>query len=91
MWRSGDPASFAISAGEHFTEPFHRLLPQTDVGQGSNDVADHVLQECVRRDIERHPVALPLNSDMCNLAHRPGRLATSRPKRREIVLSQQLL
>lgn len=90
MRRCGDPARFAIPQLQNLGNPSHAPFAKTDSNQRSGNIAHHVLQERIRRDIEGDPVALAIHSDMLDLTNGRGRLAARRPECREIMSTEQV-
>ncbi len=87
----GFGASAAISSNEKFLNPFCRPAPLTYRQQRAGDIAYHMVEKCIGPDLEYHEIATPRDINELHIAHRRARLARSRAKSTEILLTQQYL
>ncbi len=81
----------AVPALQDLAKPAGRLLALPDGNQRPRDIADHVHEEGVGRDVHRDPVTDTLDTDRSHVAYGRIRLAAGRTKGRKIVLADYLL
>ena len=82
--------SVAIAALQHFAQPFGRLAPVADLDQAADEVAHHVVQECIGSELEHAAVAATGYVSAGALLHRRVRLALGGAKRAEVVDAEEL-
>ncbi len=83
-------AAGSVFRFKHFPRPLRLTLALADGDEQPRDVADHVVQEGVARHLDGDPVALPLDGELGQPAHRRLRLAFRRAKRAEVVMADQV-
>jgi hypothetical protein len=87
--RRGWPGFRAVASGEELGKPFGTLRAASDRQERSDDVPDHVVQECVRLDLDHDLLSASRDRNLADAARRRARLAGDRSERAEIVLADQ--
>src|SRR5690554_2697413 len=84
---SGRPQS-AIAAGQQFCKPLYRFLSASHSHQSARDIADHMLQKGIGRNINDDKPALSEHPGIHYTTERAVGLTACRPECTEIVLAE---